>query len=62
MKKIIHKEDYVAARRQAYPPLGDQLDALWKLVEKLLPAQTEADPTFRKVREVKSRFPKPPQE
>ena len=44
--------DYYAKRRAEYPPLGDQLDALWKGGE----AEVEM---FAKIQAVKDKYPKP---
>lgn len=33
--KIQHSEPYAPLRRQAYPPIGDQLDAVMKLASSL---------------------------
>jgi hypothetical protein len=45
--------DYYAKRRDAYPPLGDQIDAIWKGVD---------SPDFlaiqKKIQEVKATYPK----
>lgn len=45
MLKIRHREPYAPLRESAYPPVGDQLDAVFKLAQALrdqgivLPAQ-----------------------
>jgi hypothetical protein len=63
--KIIHHEPYDVARRKAMPDMGDQLDALWKLVELLStanPALAKAlkdSPEFSRIKEVKQKIPKP---
>lgn len=58
--KINIKVDYRAKRREAYPPIGEQLDALWKA----LAADPSALPQAARemldqVQAVKSKFPKP---
>lgn len=45
-------DDYAARRKDAYPSIGDQLDALWK-------GGVELDAMRKKVLDVKARFPKP---
>ena len=46
--KIHHSEPYAPLRRQAYPPVGEQLDAIMKMALALrvqgtpLPVETEA--------------------
>lgn len=51
---------YAQLRRAAYPTIGDQLDALWKLVEELklkdMPPETAA--ILETIVEVKETFPK----
>lgn len=43
--------DYYAKRRREYPPIGDQLDALWKGGE-------EAEEMLDKIQAVKDKYPK----
>jgi len=42
---------YIAKRAAEYPPIGDQLDALWK-------GGAEAEAMLAKVQAVKQKFPK----
>lgn len=44
--------DYYAKRRDAYPPLGEQFDAMWK-------GGQEAADMLAKVQAVKAKYPKP---
>jgi len=59
--KIKHHEPYRELRRAAYPPLGDQLDAVYKLAKHLqekgesLPA--EVCDWVEQCRLVKEKFP-----
>ena len=46
--------DYYAQRRMAYPPLGDQLDAMWKGID-----SPEYALIQQKISEVKLQYPKP---
>jgi len=46
------KQDYAVLRRNEYPELRDQLDALWKGGEAL-------EDMRRKVLDVKEKYPKP---
>lgn len=46
--------DYFASRRSAYPPLGDQLDAVWKG-----PNHSDYVTMQEKIQAVKSQYPKP---
>lgn len=48
----IPRPDYAEQRRRAYPPLVEQLDALWKGGE-------AAEAMRAQIRAVKARFPKP---
>jgi hypothetical protein len=50
--KIVIKGEYTKARAEAYPPIQDQLDALWK-------GGTEAEAMRKRIQEVKRKFPKP---
>ncbi|KZE85005.1 hypothetical protein AWB61_03235 [Chromobacterium sp. F49] len=59
--KIHHAGDHAAARRQQYPDIGDQLDALWRMVADAppdqLPPQTKA--MLAEIQAVKQTYPKP---
>lgn len=46
--------DYYALRRAEYPPLGDQLGALWKGID-----SPEYADLLRKIQEIKDKYPKP---
>jgi len=46
--------DYYANRRAEYPPLAEQLDAFWKG-----PDSVEYEAMLSKIREIKSKYPKP---
>ena len=50
--KVHVKVDYAAKRREAYPSIADQLDAIWK-------GGAEMDAMRLKILAVKARFPKP---
>ena len=52
-------ETYDMQRKRHYPPIGDQLDAIWKLVGSLGTDATPARDMLAKIEEVKARFPKP---
>ena len=61
--KIEHTRSYTAARRAEYPPVGDQLDAVFKLATflaetgTLLPAEVHT--WVQQIQAVKDRYPKP---
>ncbi len=58
--KITHRPDPAPLRRDAYPSIGDQLDAIWKALRAnpdLLPPDTQA--MLQKIDEVKTNYPKP---
>lgn len=46
-------------RKKAYPPIGDQLDALWKLLGQTAPQGSSAADLYRQIQAVKQRYPKP---
>jgi len=55
--KVAIKGDYRARRREEYPPIGDQLDAIWKwLGTQKITAETSliAD----KIMAVKAKYPR----
>jgi len=66
MQTIKHRDDPLRARAQAYPNVGDQLDAICKLAQALrdqgmnLPAEVSA--WVDQCVDVKQRFPKAFQE
>lgn len=51
--------DYAALRKLDYPLLGDQFDALWKLLGPSAPPGSEAAKVYAEVLAVKDRHPKP---
>jgi hypothetical protein len=57
--KLHHTGDYRVKREGEYPPIGDQIDALWKALE---PNKTklpkEARDMMERVQAVKRKFPK----
>ncbi len=50
--RIKFDDDYAKRRKDAYPPIGDQLDALWKGGE-------AAESMREQVMAVKTKYPKP---
>lgn len=56
--KINVRGDYAGNRRGAYPPIGDQLDALWGLVAGL-PQTEQSAGILEEIQRVKARYPKP---
>jgi hypothetical protein len=48
---LVDANAYKAQRAQEYPPIGDQLDALWK-------GGAEAEAMLAKVQAVKQKYPK----
>jgi hypothetical protein len=63
--RIVHQEDYRKLRKRQMPDAGDQLDALWKIIETIaganpiLKAALEATPEFQKIKQIKAKIPKP---
>jgi len=52
------KEDtYIDYRRMAYPPIGEQLDAIWKFLSDK-PLSPEAAEMLARVQAVKQQYPK----
>lgn len=61
--KITHYDDHRPARAAVYPDIGDQLDAIWKMLESMpqgVSANPEAEAMRDRIRAVKAQFPKPP--
>lgn len=49
----VPEPNYDLSRARSYPPLGDQLDALWKGLESVLD-HPEADAMLKRIKEVKA--------
>jgi hypothetical protein len=59
MKKVHIKQDYAKLRREAYPDVGDQLEAIWiaiSAVARELPP--EVLDMLDRIQRVKDKFPK----
>jgi len=54
--KLKHTEDYRKLRREAYPSLGDQLDALWHSMDNN--GATKLEPFYSMIKQVKAKYPK----
>ena len=54
--KLKHIEDYRKLRKDAYPSLGDQLDALWHSMN--IGEIPKAEPFFTQIKDVKDKYPK----
>lgn len=50
--------DYGEHRRMAYPAIGDQLDAIWKALDRLAPNVPELAGLRAQIADVKTRYPK----
>lgn len=62
MTKIEIQADYAAARRAAYPDIGDQLDAIHKLLAAMIERQPLPDDALeivRRVQQIKAVYQKP---
>lgn len=55
--KALVRRDVDQARREAYPTIGDQLGALWKILEDG-PTPDDAKEIQQQIRDVKAKFPK----
>lgn len=53
------KVAYLQNRAGAYPPIGDQMDALWKLLGSLAEANPTAASMYHDILAVKAKYPKP---
>ncbi len=51
VEAYVYAHAYIAKRAAEYPPIGDQLDALWK-------GGAEAEAMLAKVQAVKQKYPK----
>ena len=54
--KIQHREDYRKLRRQDYPKIGDQLDALWHSMNN--GDTPKIEPFYSMIKAVKDKYPK----
>lgn len=54
----IKVKSYADHRREAYPPVGDQLDAIWKWLD-TQPQNSESEAMLAAVQSVKAAIPKP---
>ena len=50
--------EYVEQRRREYPPIGDQLDALWRILAPLA-QDPKAVAVLDQIATIKARYPKP---
>lgn len=57
--RIVHARDYREARREEYPAIGDQLDAIWKFL-RLSPVSDEVQKLLDEIDCVKAKYPKNP--
>lgn len=55
VRELIEPE-YVTSRRYAYPPIADQMDAMWHAMDKGLMQKIE--PFYTQIKTVKEIFPK----
>ena len=49
---------YAEQRRNAYPPIGDQLDMLWHTIDKDITLQGKYFDFYQSILKVKTKFPK----
>lgn len=58
--RINHTADYRKCRAKEYPDVGDQLDALWKVLQAnpTVSIPEEAQGVVARIGEVKRKFPK----
>jgi len=63
--RIDLRADVATARKASYPDAGEQLDALWKIVDALInrqPLPADALAVRDQIAQIKARYPKPLQE
>jgi hypothetical protein len=49
---------YAEQRRNAYPPIGDQLDMLWHTIDKDITLQKRYFDFYQAIKQVKVKYPK----
>ena len=54
----IEQAPYISQRRNAYPPVGDQLDMLWHTIDKDEKLQGKYFDFYQTLKTVKVKFPK----
>ena len=59
MKKITHVDPYDSRRADEYPPIQDQLDAIWKALAKLQTLPPDTQSMLNEIQAVKDKYPKP---
>jgi len=52
------QSNYAEHRRNAYPPIGDQLDMLWHTIDKDITLQGKYFDFYQSILKVKTKFPK----
>lgn len=57
LQPIMDSDKYATSRRGEYPVFGDQLDAIWKLLDNATDSQALA--VKQAVLDVKAKYPKP---
>ena len=58
MANELEQSDYVEQRRNAYPPIGDQLDMLWHTIDKDITLQKRYFEFYQAIQSVKVKYPK----
>jgi len=58
MNKIGTESNYAQQRRNAYPPIGDQLDMLWHTIDKDITLQKRYFEFYQAIQSVKVKYPK----
>ena len=55
---ITEQAPYISQRRNAYPPIGDQLDMLWHTIDKDILLQKRYFDFYQTIKKVKVKYPK----
>ncbi|WP_434657776.1 hypothetical protein [Chromobacterium violaceum] len=57
--EINHVADYAGRRADAYPEIGEQLDAMWKILARLDVDDPELADMLQRIDAIKEKYPKP---
>ena len=58
MASELEQSDYVEQRRNAYPPIGDQLDMLWHSIDQNPELKQKYFDFYEAIKQVKVKYPK----
>lgn len=58
MKRVVHRENRDKLLAERLPTVGDQLDAIWKLLLSMDANKVQADSVYQRIMHIKSTLPK----